>query len=221
MTKNIVVVDYHKGNLSSVERGLDDAGASALISDKPADIESADGVVIPGVGAFADAMAFMNESGQAEALRTAIAQGKPFLGICLGTQLMFDRGCENVPQDGSVGFERDGVYWVEGLGFLKGACVRLPEVGLKVPHVGWNQVSITEAGQTCALLTPDMDGRNFYFTHSYVSVPEDPEVIAATTDYAKVFPSIVCKGNAFGCQFHPEKSSRTGALIMQRFVELV
>ena len=150
----IAVIDYHKGNLSSVARGLARAGAEALVTDDPEQIRAADGAVIPGVGSFYDAIAFMHESGQDAAVLDAIAAGKPFLGICLGTQLLFDCGDEGVPNDaaavaaatdacgtglepGAVFTREDGSRWVRGLGVLRGSCTVLPGRRLKVPHVGW------------------------------------------------------------------------------------
>jgi glutamine amidotransferase len=207
---HIVVIDYHKGNLSSVERSLCDVGADAEISDDPDDMRAADALVLPGVGAFADAMAYLRESGQDQAILESIRAGRPFLGICLGVQLLFTRGNEGAPEGG----------WVDGLGVLEGSCIRLPEGALKVPHVGWDQIHLTEAGKDCPILSEDMDCRNFYFTHSYVVDGAHERNIAATTDYLVAFPSVVWSGNVFGCQFHPEKSSTTGAKILTRFVGL-
>ncbi len=141
----IVVVDYHKGNLSSVARGLARAGAAACTSDDPEQIRNADGLVIPGVGAFYDAVAFMREGGEADAVLDAVAAGTPLLGICLGLQLFFERGNEGVPAsesavaDGNAS-ERAGALWVDGLGIMRGSCTRLESSRLKVPHVGWDQV---------------------------------------------------------------------------------
>ena len=233
----IVVVDYHKGNLASVARGLADAGApSVLTSDSPDDIRAAAGIVLPGVGSFYDAIAFMAQSGQAVAVCEALAAGVPFLGICLGQQLLFERGDEGVPADaprlmaadaagsnlqpGDV-FEAEGKRWVRGLGILRGSCTRLDGSRLKVPHVGWDQVHPTEAGVASPLLAGFPEGANMYFTHSYVVEGADPADVAARTHYASSFPSVVARGTVFGCQFHPEKSSGRGRDILCNFVRIV
>ena len=241
---HIVVVDYHKGNLSSVARGLVRAGAEAEVSDDPARIRKADGLVLPGVGSFYDAVTFMHESGEDAAVLDTIAAGAPFLGICLGMQLMFDRGDEGVPAvaaaptvdgvpapaadalgtnlaPGTV-FEADGTHWVRGLGVFRGSCTRLDGRRLKVPHVGWDQVHLTGRGRACPLLAGFPEGANLYFTHSF-AVADDarPEEVAARTHYVRSFPCVAWKGNVYGCQFHPEKSSATGLAILRNFVDIV
>lgn len=235
----IVVIDYHKGNLSSVARGLARAGAEAVVSDDPEAIRAADGLVLPGVGSFYDAMAFMCATGQDRAVIDAIAQGSgtPFLGICLGLQLLFERGDEGVPSDvaaeracdamggglapGAV-FEAEGVRWVRGLGVLPGSCTVLPSRRLKIPHVGWDQVHLTPSGAACPLLEGFDEGANLYFTHSY-ALDEDVDAadIAARTFYARNFGSVVWHGNIYGCQFHPEKSSAHGHQMLENFVRIV
>ncbi|MEE0518748.1 imidazole glycerol phosphate synthase subunit HisH [Slackia sp.] len=205
----IVVVDYHKGNLMSVERGLSAAGADVFVSDDPAAIRAADAVVLPGVGSFADAMAYMRESGQADAVVESVRAGRPFLGICLGMQLLFDRGEEGA----SCG------EWIEGLGLLHGSCVRFPACGLKVPHVGWDDVSITAQGKR--LLSDVSSGSHFYFTHSYIVEPDSDDVVACWTDYGVRFAAAVASGMVFGCQFHPEKSSGKGREVLRNFVRIV
>lgn len=281
----IVVVDYHKGNLSSVARGLERVGGHAVVSDDPAVIRAADGIVLPGVGAFYDAIAFMRESGQDQAVIDAVAggEGTPFLGICLGMQLLFERGTEGVSADeelegahgdsASLGrsasdlypfgageapgdvdggmraaasdasvsysageaaasalealvpgdvFEADGERWVRGLGVLPGSCTLLPSHRLKVPHVGWDQLHKTPAGAACPLLDGVAEGVNVYFTHSY-ALEDDAATsdVAARTFYARDFASVVWRGNAYGCQFHPEKSSAHGLDILRNFVRIV
>ena len=234
----IVVVDYHKGNLSSVARGLARAGASAVVSDRPEQIAAADALVLPGVGSFYDAITYMAGSGQAQAICTAIADGMPFLGICLGQQLVFERGDEGVPQDvscratlaaadaagsnvqpGDV-FEAGGKRWVRGLGALKGSCTRLDGSRLKVPHVGWDQVHPTTSGAESPLLAGFPEGANMYFTHSYAVDEANPADIAAVTHYTRSFPSVVAHENVYGCQFHPEKSSARGLSILRNFVRI-
>lgn len=255
----IVVVDYHKGNLSSVARGIDRVGGHAVVSDDPAVIRAADGIVLPGVGAFYDAIAFMRENGQDQAVIDSVAggEGTPFLGICLGMQLLFERGTEGVPADealegfegnakaaasdanaslsadeltapaqgtllpGDV-FEVDGERWVRGLGVLPGSCTLLPSHRLKVPHVGWDQLHKTTAGMACPLLDGVAEGVNVYFTHSYALGDDATDSdIAARTFYARDFASVVWRGNAYGCQFHPEKSSAHGLDILRNFVRIV
>ena len=236
---HIVVIDYHKGNLSSVARGLARAGARAEVSDDPAAIRAADGLVLPGVGSFYDAITFMHESGEDAALLDAVAAGAPLLGICLGLQLLFDRGDEGVPGDvpaaapdafGPRGaglapaavFESDGARWVRGLGLLSGGCTRLDGSRLKVPHVGWDQVHLTPAGAESLLLYGFPEGANMYFTHSYaVADDADAANVLARTHYTRSFPCVVGRGNVFGCQFHPEKSSTRGLSISKNFVDIV
>lgn len=182
----IVVIDYHKGNLSSVARGLARAGAEVEVSDDPAALAHADGIVLPGVGSFADAIAYMAESGQAAAA-----------------------------------VEADGARWVRGLSVLPGSCTRLVSSRLKVPHVGWDQVHLTEAGRVCPLLEGFAEGANVFFTHSYALAGDvEPADVAGVTHYARNFASAVWRGNVFGCQFHPEKSSAHGHLILENFVRI-
>ena len=217
----IVVVDYHKGNLSSVVRGLVRAGAAACTSDDPEQICNADGLVIPGVGAFYDAIAFMRQSGEEAAVLDAVAAGTPLLGICLGLQLFFERGNEGVPAEGSAP-EQVGGPWVDGLGIMRGSCTRLESSCLKVPHVGWDQVHMTPAGAADPLLAGFAEGANMYFTHSYaVADDADATDVLARTHYTRSFLCIVRHGNVWGCQFHPEKSSALGQRILKNFVNIV
>lgn len=207
----IVVVDYHKGNISSVVRGIGEAGGSAFASDDPAEIRAASGVVLPGVGSFGDAMAYLNESGEGEAILDAIGRGVPFLGICLGLQLLFQRGNET-----------DDGLWADGLGVLPGSVTRLESRRLKVPHVGWDQVHITPHGRSCPVLADVPEGANAYFTHSFAVADDVPdEVVAARTHYVRSFGSAVWRDNVFGVQFHPEKSSRVGLAMLRGFVSVV
>ena len=233
----IVVVDYHKGNLSSVVRGLARAGVAAEASDDPAAIRAADGLVIPGVGSFYDAAAFMRASGEDRAVLDAVAAGVPVLGICLGLQLLFERGDEGVPADAPTveaadvmgsgvtlgcAFEAAGKRWVRGLGLLHGSCTRLESTRLKVPHVGWDQVHLTPEGAASPLLDGFAEGANMYFTHSYaVDTDACADNVLARTHYTRSFPCIVRTGNVFGCQFHPEKSSAQGQRILENFARIV
>lgn len=234
---SIVVVDYHKGNLSSVVRGVSRAGAQAFASDDPAQVRAAQGVIIPGVGSFYDAITYMAESGLAAAVLDAAAAGTPLLGICLGLQLMFDRGDEGVPAEAPLAaagdaygaglapgevFEADGVRWVRGLGLMHGSCTKLESDRLKVPHVGWDQVHLTEAGAASPLLAGFPEGANMYFTHSYAASPDAaPEDVLGRTHYTRSFACMAQRGLVFGCQFHPEKSSARGLSILKNFVRIV
>lgn len=215
MSHEIVVVDYHKGNLLSVARSLSAVGAEVAISDDPRTISEARGVVLPGVGSFEDAMSYMRPSGQADAVVSSVQRGVPFLGICLGLQLPFQRGSE-------LTSEAWGNGWCPGLGLLSGSVSRLESSRLKVPHVGWNQLHLTEHGRQCPLLVDVPEGSNVYFTHSYAPADDiDESIIATKTHYARTFASTVWHENLFGVQFHPEKSSATGLRILSNFVCIV
>ncbi len=223
----IAVVDYKKGNLLSVERGLRAVGGDARITDDAAEIAAADAIVLPGVGAFADAVVTMNELGQMDAIRSRIAEGVPFLGICLGLHLLFAEGTEGAPASGNP----------RGLGILDGCVDRMPAAdaagnAFKVPHVGWNTVEFAAAASAggdvpasagdapakpCPLFDGIPSGTYFYFTHSYIAPATDAAV--ATTTHSVTFPCAVQRGNVFGLQFHPEKSSDAGAQVLRNFVE--
>lgn len=215
----IAVVDYCKGNLRSVERGLIDAGGDAHITDDPREIRSADAIVLPGVGAFADASNTMKETGQMEAIKEALSAGVPFLGICLGEHLLFEAGTEGA--DEAADSQQD---YPEGLGALPGVVDRIPEYDAdgtryKIPHVGWNSIEFS-ADTTCPLLRGVAPGEYFYFTHSYLA-PACEDAVATTT-HSVTFPCVVQKGDSiFGVQFHPEKSSDAGARVLKNFVDLV
>ena len=201
----IAIVDYRMGNLRSVEKGFEHAGVSDVaVTDDPAEVARAAGIVLPGVGAFRDAAANLRESGLREVVLDRVAHGTPFLGICLGLQLLAD-----------VGYE-DGEW--EGLGLVPGTCERLP-AGVKVPHIGWNTVEYPRA-------SPLFDGvpehSAFYFVHSYCLVPRDPDVIVGSTEYGVRFAAAVQSGDAlFAVQFHPEKSSTLGLKVLANFGRIV
>jgi glutamine amidotransferase len=199
----IAIIDYGMGNLRSVEKGFEKAGVRAVITADPAEVDLADGVVLPGVGAFADAMDNLKKTGMDGAVRKAIGQGRPFLGICLGLQLLFEASEE----------------WghSEGLGIFPGTVRRLPE-GFKVPHMGWNQVYFR--GEH-SLMADVPDGSSFYFVHSYYVDPVQQEIIAGVTDYGMQFTAAVGYKNVFAIQFHPEKSSALGLLILRNFGGIV
>ena len=199
----IVVIDYGMGNIRSVQKGFEKIGAAAVISSSPEDVASADKVVLPGVGAFGDAMAGLDKRGLLTAVVQALTEDKPFLGMCLGLQLLFAKSYE--------GGEFDG------LGVLRGRVVRLPGDGIKVPHMGWNRI---ERAKECPMLAGVPDRVHMYFAHSYYVEPDDADVIATTTLYGVRFVSSVHKGNLFATQFHPEKSQRHGLRILKNFAEL-
>lgn len=214
----IAVVDYHKGNLMSVERGIEAAGGEALITDDADVIARADGIVLPGVGAFADASATMIELGQLDAIRARIAEGAPFLGICLGMHLLFEEGTEGASEED----DEESSHNARGLAVLPGVVCRMPRVdaegnAYKIPHVGWNTVAFAE---DCPLFDGIPSGEYFYFTHSYIA-PTGPFVVGETA-HSVAFPSAVQYGErCFGVQFHPEKSSDAGAAVLRNFVRIV
>jgi glutamine amidotransferase len=192
------------GNLRSVQKALEKVGDPAQITSDPNRIAEAGKVVLPGVGAFRDAIARLHEAGMVAPLVEHIRAGRPFLGICLGLQLLFSKSYE------------DGEY--AGLDLFPGDVVRFPDQpGLKVPHMGWNQVRIRRRP---SLLEEVADGTAFYFVHSYYVVPKDAEVIATETDYPAPFTSMIWRDNVFATQFHPEKSQRAGLAILHRFAAL-
>ena len=203
----IAVVDYGMGNLRSVQKAIERAGGDARIVSTPDELLSADKIVLPGVAAFADAMDHLRGRGLDEAIRRAVADGRPYLGFCLGLQLLFDVSYE-------YGEHR-------GLGILAGKVVRFAfdrgpaDRRLRVPHIGWNQVWKARPGP---MLDGVDDGQFFYFDHSYHVVPDDPDVVAATTDYGIDFVSAVARERIFATQFHPEKSQTAGLQILRNFV---
>jgi glutamine amidotransferase len=200
----IAIIDYQMGNLRSVQKGFAKVGHDATITSDPALLERADKLVLPGVGAFGDAMEELRRRDLIEPIRAAVARGTPFLGICLGLQLLFETGYEG------------GRH--AGLGLLPGEVVRFelpPE--FKVPHMGWNQLEIRQPSPLVRGLT---DGVYCYFVHSYYVVPADPRIIAAETDYGRPFCSMVWDKNIYATQFHPEKSQADGLRMLKNFAEL-
>lgn len=210
MAPRIVLIDYHKGNILSVERSLIDVGAEVTVSDDPKTIRSADALVLPGVGSLEDAMTFLDASGVGAAIVDALGRNVPFLGICLGEHIVMESGDE-----AESGF-------CKALGVVPGTVRKLDDSMLKVPHVGWDQLEITEHGRACPLFAGIEDGAHVYFTHSYALADDiDPAIVAAYTDYTRRFPSAIWRGNLFAVQFHPEKSSRVGLEILRNFVSLI
>lgn len=198
----IAIIDYGMGNLRSVQKGFEKVGFTAEVTSDQAVVRKADKVVLPGVGAFGDAMANLQAAGMVEVVQETVQAGKPFLGICLGLHLLFDSS------------EEFGYH--EGLHIFPGH-VRLLPPGLKVPHMGWNQIEIQKPDP---LLTDIPDGSMFYFVHSYYVDPVDPKVTTTLTEYGKRFTSIASMDNVWGIQFHPEKSSTVGLKILKNFGEL-
>jgi glutamine amidotransferase len=199
----IAIVDYGMGNLRSVSKAFQSQGFTVNVTRDPGDIREASGLVLPGQGAFGDCVKNLEENGIFQTIKEFIQSGKPYLGICLGLQVLFE-GSEESPG-------------VAGLGLLKGKVVRFPSFKkqrLKVPHMGWNRIGIRKK---TALLEGIPDGSWFYFVHSYFPVPEDESVIAITCTYGLEFTAAVATGNIFACQFHPEKSSAYGLLLLRNF----
>ncbi len=199
----ISILDYGMANLRSVQKAFEAVGADARIISRPEQIESAEKLVLPGVGAFQDAVATLRDQHLDGPILRHIEKGKPFLGICLGLQMLFD-----------VGYE-DGEH--RGLGVLRGSCVRFDvdrTQGLKVPHMGWNQLNVRRPSPLLRDLPP---GCGVYFVHGYHVVPTDSSVIATTTDYGGEFVSSIWRDNVYATQFHPEKSQTVGLKILENF----
>lgn len=200
----IVVVDYGMGNVRSVANALAAAGADARISNRPEDVRAAARIVLPGVGAFGDCMASLQATGLVRVLEEEVRdKGKPFLGICVGMQLLAEEGHEDGPH--------------LGLGWLRGRVVRftVEDKGLKVPHVGWNEVM---AVRPSVLLAGFREAPTFYFVHSYHLVSDDEAVVSAVCDYGAPFAAVLERGNIFATQFHPEKSQVNGQRVLQNFL---
>lgn len=199
----IAIIDYDMGNLRSVEKAFAKVGAEAMPTRDPKVIKNASHVVLPGVGAFKDCMRNLADYGLIDPINDAVKSGKPFLGICLGLQLLFDES------------EEFGIH--KGLGIIKGRVVRFRDKGLKVPHMGWNEAKRQKGSR---LLKGIPDSAYFYFVHSYYAVPEDRSVTLTSTGYGVDFTSSVEKDNIMACQFHPEKSQKIGLKVLKNFSEL-
>lgn len=200
----IAIIDYRMGNLRSVQKGFEHAGVTdVVVTDDASVVSAADGIVLPGVGAFRDASANLKSSGLWDLILERVAAGTPFLGICLGMQLLADVGLE------------DGEW--EGLGMVPGACTRLPG-GVKIPHIGWNTVDYPRESR---LFTGIPEGTAFYFVHSYRLEPVDPSCIIGLAEYGVPFAAAVQTGTAYAVQFHPEKSSEMGLRLLSNFGDIV
>jgi glutamine amidotransferase len=200
----VAIVDYGAGNIKSVENAVRYLGHEAVLTRDPAVILSADHVILPGVGAFGDAMARLRRYGLEEVLKETVKRGIPFLGICLGLQLLFESSEES---PGS-----------QGLGILKGHILRIPDGdGRKVPQIGWNDLTYPNPGKLFAGLP---EGTYVYFVHSYYLRAEDPAIVTARTRYGVDIDASVESGNVFACQFHPEKSEAAGMKILQNFLAI-
>ncbi len=198
----LVIVDYGAGNLRSVARAVAQVGGQPLITSHPDEVAAAQALIVPGVGAAADTMRNLRNHELVEPIRQHIAGGRPFLGVCMGQQALFDIS------------EEGGQH--PCLGILPGRIVRLP-AGLKVPHMGWNRVRIARPHP---IFEGIPDGSYFYFVHSYHPRPEDPSIIIGETDYGVTFPSVVARDNIVATQFHPEKSSAMGLRMYENFLRI-
>ena len=200
----VAIIDYDAGNIRSVEKAVMLLGCEAVVTRDRETILSADHVILPGVGAFGDAMAKLTKYELADSIREAVNRKLPFLGICLGLQLLFESS-EEAPG-------------IEGLGLLPGRILRTPEGdGLKIPHIGWNSLTFPNQGR---LFQGIAQGAYVYFVHSYYLQAEDPKLVTASTEYGTVIHASVERDNLFACQFHPEKSSETGLKILQNFLNI-
>lgn len=200
----VAIIDYDAGNIRSVEKALCSLGEEVIITRDRKEILSADKVILPGVGAFGDAMEKIRSYSLEEVIKEVVNRNTPFLGICLGLQLLFESSQES-----------EGV---KGLGILKGQILKIPEKdGLKVPHIGWNNLKYPNKGRLFEKIEQDS---YVYFVHSYYLQAEDSSIVTATTDYGVTVQASVEKGNVFACQFHPEKSSEVGLQILKNFISI-
>lgn len=200
----IAIIDYDAGNIRSVKKALLLLGQEVKITSDAKEIQTADKVILPGVGAFGDAMENLKSRGLDTVIHQVVEQGTPFLGICLGLQLLFERS--------------DEAPGVDGLGILKGEIVRIPAAeGLKIPHMGWNSLHLSHNGR---LFEGIKEGSYVYFVHSYYLKAQDEKIVKASTKYGVNIHASVEKDNVFACQFHPEKSSEVGLQILKNFVKV-
>lgn len=200
---NIVIVDYGSGNLRSVQKALERAGYPSIVSGDPNRVSEATHLIVPGVGAFPECMKNLDRLDLIKPIQEAIEKEKPYLGICLGLQILFGKGTEFGSHP--------------GLGIIPGEVIRFPKNELKIPHMGWNQIRIEKSS---AILDGIADGAYFYFVHSYYALPEESNWVTTTTDYGLRFSSSVSNNRLFACQFHPEKSQQMGLRLLTNFVKL-
>ena len=197
----IGLIDYGMGNLLSVSKAFEAVGAEVLLSSDISELEKADAVVLPGVGNFGDGMKHLSESGLDKFVLSTIESGKPFMGICLGMQLLME--------------ESEEAPGVKGLSVFKGKVPHFPDMGMKIPHMGWNDVTITDSARARFEGVPD--NSYFYFVHSYYVAPEDSSIVACKCDYGIEFTAAISKDNIFATQFHPEKSQECGLNLLKNF----
>ena len=198
------IIDYDAGNIKSVEKALLFLGEDVVVTDDPETILSADHVILPGVGAFGDAMRNIREHNLEEVIHQVVENGTPFMGICLGLQVLFEDSEENPG--------------VPGLGILKGHIKRIPDAeGLKIPHIGWNSLSLSGDGRLFEGLPAEP---YVYFVHSYYLEADDPSIVKAATEYGTLIHASVEQEKVFACQFHPEKSSEAGLSILRNFLQI-
>lgn len=204
----LAIIDYGMGNLYSVKNALDFLEIESVISSDPEVLEAADGLILPGVGAFPDAMDTLTEKGLAQLIVDMARDGKPLMGICLGMQLLLDEGEEVRP--------------CRGLGLISGKCIKMNPEGLKIPHIGWNDITVSD--KSCPILGGIADGSYVYFVHSFRADFEQGNegCIAAYTQYGEKVPAVISNGkNVFGAQFHPEKSEKIGLAMLKNFNDFV
>ena len=205
MSKKIAIIDYGMGNLHSVKNALDYIGAESFLASDEKVFSDADALILPGVGAFPDASDVLYGSGAAQKIKELCAEGMPLLGICLGMQLLLD--------------ESDEVRISKGLGLIPGRCERIKDTGLKIPHIGWNDLTLDD--KSCPLLQNTPDGAYVYFVHSYKAVLKSEENLAAHTFYGEKIPALIQNKNVLGAQFHPEKSEKIGLDMLKGFYSYV
>lgn len=200
----IAIIDYDAGNIKSVEKALQFLGEEVCVTRDPQIIKGAEKVILPGVGSFGDAMNRLHQYHLVEVIKEVVAQGTPFLGICLGLQLLFERS--------------DECEGIEGLGILKGEICRIPDQpGLKIPHIGWNSLTYPNQGK---LFDGISENSYVYFVHSYYLKAADESIVTAATEYSTYIHASVESGNVYACQFHPEKSSEVGLQILRNFIQI-
>ena len=202
----IALLDYGAGNVRSVQKALTAAGGDVQLVPNPETVAQADAVVLPGVGAFDDCINAMQRQELFEAARAFVSTGKPFLGICIGYQALFEKSEE---------FNSCAA----GLGIFEGSVVRFPDAEVKVPQIGWNEVQFTKPD--CPIIQGIESGSHFYFVHSYYPQPKDESIVATRTEYGVDFASAVWRDNVFATQFHPEKSQKAGLQLLTNFVNLI